>query len=79
MSQPVSASGVINLIREIDQDLPKLNSFLAEMAANPALVSVAVTLFPALKPFEGHLSEVKPWLDFFQKLADSLVKVFPTA
>jgi hypothetical protein len=79
MSQPVSASNVLTLIQEIDQDLPKLNAFLSELAANPALVNVAVTLFPALAPFEGHLAQVKPWLDFFQKLADSLVKVMPTA
>ena len=79
MSQPVSATNVLTLIQEIDQDLPKLNAFLSELAANPALVSVAVTLFPALAPFQGHLAEIKPWLDFFHKMVDGIVKAFPNA
>lgn len=61
---------VLSILVEINQDIPKLLTLLAQVDANPTLWQL-----PGLNKLQPYEQEVKDLLAFLQKLDDVLVKI----
>lgn len=73
----LTAGGFLTLIAQVNADLPKLQSFIAEVEANPALTAIATKIFPGIAPLIPFLGQIGPWLSFFQGLVTAVSAALP--
>ena len=68
----------IDFLNAVKADVPKLQAFVAQCEANPALASMALVMFPklaplmaqvkAILPYIDHIDAIMPYIDFLEQM-----------